>query len=138
MSHLIYHRVIFMAKFLSQAWFDEVQTLNAKAGDLHLPPSLANLIVNVSITGDDPKELHLKAGKLGQHHTNDAVSTINIDSDTLAQVISGKDVNVVLEAFMMGKIRIDGDMSAVMALKSAKPSSEQKALYKEILGVTEF
>ncbi|MBE9578609.1 MULTISPECIES: SCP2 sterol-binding domain-containing protein [Moraxella] len=127
-----------MAKFLSQAWFDEVQTLNAKAGELNLPPSLADLVVNVSITGDDPKELHLNAGKLGQYHVNNAISTINIDSDTLAQIISGKDVNVALEAFMMGKIRIDGDMSAVMALQSAKPSPEQKALYKEILGVTEF
>ncbi len=127
-----------MAKFLSQAWFDEVHTLNAQSGELHLPPSLANLIVNVSITGDDPKELHLKDGKLGQHHTDGAVSTINIDSDTLAEIISGKDINVALEAFMMGKIRIDGDMSAVMALQSAKPSLEQKALYKEILKVTEF
>lgn len=127
-----------MAKFLSQAWFDSLQILNSNAGELHLPPSLANLIINVNIIGDDPKELHLYAGKLGQYHTSHAISTINIDSDTLTQIILDKDANIALEAFMMGKIRIDGNMSAVMALQSAKPSPEQKALYQKILNMTEF
>ena len=82
--------------------------------------------------------MHLDAGKLGQYHTSHAISTINIDSDTLTQIILDKDANIALEAFMMGKIRIDGNMSAVMALQSAKPSPEQKALYQKILNMTEF
>lgn len=127
-----------MAKFLSQTWFDEMATLNANAGELHLPPTLSTLIVNINITGNTPVMLHLKDGKLWQNHTDNAVSTINIDSETLAHIIAGKDANIALEAFMMGKIRIDGDMSAVMALQSAKPSQEQKALYKSILAITEF
>lgn len=127
-----------MAKFLSQAWFDEVATLNANAGELNLPPNLASLVLNANITGDNPVALHLKDGKIGQNHVDNAVSTVSIDSDTLAQLIAGKDTSVALEAFMTGKIRIDGDMSAVLALQSAKPSTEQKALYKQILAVTEF
>lgn len=127
-----------MAKFLSQAWFDEVATLNANAGELNLPPNLASLVLNANITGDNPVALHLKDGKIGQNHVDNAVSTVSIDSDTLAQLIAGKDTSVAIEAFMTGKIRIDGDMSAVMALQSAKPSSEQKALYKAIFKATEF
>lgn len=127
-----------MAQFLTQAWFDEVATLNANAGELHLPPTLADLIINVSITGDSPVQLHLKDGKLGQHHTDNAVSTISIDAKTLGNIISQNSADVAIEAFMTGKIRIDGDMSAVMALQSAKPSAEQKALYKQIKQMTEF
>lgn len=127
-----------MAQFLTQAWFDEVATLNANAGDLHLPPTLANLIINVSITGDEPISLHLKDGKIGQHHTANATSTINIDQQTLGDIISQNSADVAIEAFMTGKIRIDGDMSQVLALQSAKPSTEQKALYKQIKQMTEF
>lgn len=127
-----------MNKFLTQAWFDQVATLNEQAGDLHLPPTLSGLLLNVVITGDNPIQLHLKQGKIAQHLLDDAQATINIDNETLAQIIDSNDVNTALEAFMMGKIRINGDMSAVMNLQSAKPSPEQKRLYKQIKEMTVF
>ena len=125
-------------KFLSDAWFAKVAELNASAGELHLPPNLAKLIINVNITGDDAIHLHLKNGFLIKGHDTAATSTINIDSDTLGKIITNNDVDTALEAFMTGKIRIDGDMSQVMALQTAKPSQEQKDLYKQILQATDF
>lgn len=127
-----------MAKFLSQAWFDQVNELNAQAGDLNLPPNLASIILNASVTGEQGAELHLKEGKIHQGNTPDAISSVVIDDATLSNIISTGDVNQAIEAFMMGKIRIDGDMTQVMALQSAKPSQEQKALFKQILAITEF
>lgn len=127
-----------MAKFLSQAWFDTVATLNDASGELNLPPTLATLVINATITQDSPTLLHLKDGKLHQGHSDDAISTISIDGETLASIIQTGDTSLAIEAFMMGKIRVDGDMSAVMALQSAKPSQEQKALFKQILNQTEF
>ncbi len=127
-----------MAKFLSQAWFDEVATLNEQAGNLNLPPNLDAVLLNAKVTGADSTELHLKQGKLYQGLIDNAISTVSIDSDTLSQIINSGDVNIAIEAFMMGKIRIDGDMTQVMALQSAKPSQEQKALYKQIKAMTEF
>lgn len=127
-----------MAKFLSQAWFDQVNELNAQAGDLNLPPNLASIILNASVTGVQGANLHLKEGKIHQGNTPDAISSVVIDDATLSNIISTGDVNQAIEAFMMGKIRIDGDMTQVMALQSAKPSQEQKALFKQILAITEF
>lgn len=127
-----------MAQFLSQAWFDTVNALNAQAGELNLPPAIANLIINVSIEQDNPTSLHLNAGKVEQGHHAQAVSTIKITKDALDEIIQSKDPNLAVEAFMMGKIRIDGDISAVMSLQSTKPSPEQKALFKQILAATEF
>lgn len=126
-----------MAQFLSQAWFDEVAALNAQSGELNLPPSLDSLVLNATVEQGTPTLLHLRGGKIHQGHTDDAVSTIIIDGDTLSNIIKG-DTSLAIEAFMMGKIRVDGDMSAVMALQSAKPSPEQKALFKQILAITEF
>lgn len=127
-----------MAKFLSQAWFDQVSELNAQAGDLNLPPNLASIVLNASVTGADSADLHLKEGKIHQGTASDAISSVTIDDTTLSNIISTGDVNQAIEAFMMGKIRIDGDMTQVMALQSAKPSQEQKALFKQILAITEF
>ena len=127
-----------MEKFLSQAWFDKVSELNQSAGDLNLPPNLANILLNAKVTGDEGVELHLKDGKLHQGLVENAISTVTIDCDTLSQIIANNDVNQAIEAFMLGKIRIDGDMTQVMALQSAKPSQEQKELFKKILQITEF
>ena len=127
-----------MAKFLSQAWFNEVATLNEQAGNLNLPPNLDAVLLNAKVTGADSTELHLKQGKIYQGLIDNAISTVSIDSGTLSQIINSGDVNIAIEAFMMGKIRIDGDMTQVMALQSAKPSQEQKALYKQIKAMTEF
>lgn len=127
-----------MAQFLDSVWFDEVAKLNHEAGDLALPSTLANIVVNVDIQGDSPRHLHLKKGKIWQGLADDAISTIITDSDTLATLIAGKNTDAALEAFMTGKIRIEGDMSALISLQSIKPSPEQKQLYKAILAQTDF
>lgn len=127
-----------MAQFLTQAWFDELHALNATAGELNLPPTLDGLVINVSITGSDPVTLHLKNGKIAQNHTAGASSTVSIDRETLGNIIAQNSTEVAIEAFMTGKIRIDGDMSQVMTLQSAKPSAEQKALFKQIKEMTKF
>lgn len=127
-----------MAQFLSNDWFDKVATLNEEAGELNLPPTLANLRININITGDQTVSLYLKEGKIAQGTLPEAVSTISIDKESLLNIINGNDINLAIEAFMMGKIRVDGDMSAVMNLQSAKPSPEQKVLYKRIKNMTEF
>lgn len=125
-------------KFLSSEWFAEVARLNQEAGELNLSPALATAIFNAKVTGTPDILLHLKEGKIGQGHDTAAKSTVITDSDTLQILIDSKNADAAIEAFMTGKIRIEGDMSALMALQSAKPSAEQKALYKQILAMTEF
>ncbi len=124
--------------FLTQSWFDVVARLNQEVGELNLPPNLAELTINVIVKSENPTLLHLQAGKINQHHIQNADATIYIDQDTLNQIIHDNSVDTALEAFMTGKIFIEGDMSKVMALQSARPSQEQKALYKQIKEMTNF
>lgn len=124
--------------FLTQSWFDAVARLNQEVGELNLPPNLAELTINVTVKSENPTLLHLQAGKINQHHIQNADATIYIDQDTLNQIIHDNSVDTALEAFMTGKIFIEGDMSKVMALQSSRPSQEQKALYKQIKEMTNF
>lgn len=127
-----------MAVFLSDEWFNEVDRLTAEAGDLNLPPTLANSKLNLNVTntanGDVSASLQNGVLKKG---TTDASTTINIDEQTLIAIALKGDMNEAMNAFMSGKIRIDGDMSQVMALQTAKPSVEQKELFKKIYAMTE-
>ncbi|WP_019673852.1 SCP2 sterol-binding domain-containing protein [Psychrobacter lutiphocae] len=128
-----------MAIFLTDDWFAEVDRLTQEAGELNLPPALANVKLNLNVTdttnGEDV-QAYLAEGVL-KRGTTDADTTIVIDEETLKLVALKGNMNEAMNAFMSGKIRIEGDMSQVMALQTAKPSPEQKALFKQIYEMTE-
>lgn len=128
-----------MAVFLTDEWFNEVDRLTAEAGDLNLPPALANTKLNLKVndTANGDVNAALDGGVLKKGFVDDANTTINIDEETLKTIALKGDVNEAMNAFMSGKIRIDGDMSQVMALQTAKPSAEQKDLFKKIFAMTD-
>ncbi|SUD90267.1 SCP2 sterol-binding domain-containing protein [Psychrobacter phenylpyruvicus] len=127
-----------MAVFLTDEWFNEVDRLTAEAGELNLPPALANSKINLKVTNTANGDVSaaLENGVLKKGET-DATTTINIDEETLKAIALRGDMNEAMNAFMSGKIRIDGDMGQVMALQTAKPSPEQKDLFKKIYAMTE-
>ena len=128
-----------MAVFLTDEWFNEVDRLTAEAGELNLPPALANTKLNLNVTGTANGDVNaaLDSGIIKKGFIDNADTTINIDDETLKTIALKGDINEAMNAFMSGKIRIDGDMSQVMALQTAKPSAEQKDLFKKIFAMTD-
>lgn len=128
-----------MAKFLSDEWFLEVERLTAEAGDLNLPPALTDLVLNLHVAGTDMGDVSamLKNGTLVKGSDESAETTLSLDADVLKKVILEFDMSAAMEAFMSGKIRVDGDMGKLMALQTASPSAEQKKLFKDVLAATE-
>lgn len=127
-----------MPAFLTEEWFSKVDELTAQAGDLNLPPALANLTINL-IVSDNAAEstaLSLAGGKIQKGLADSAKTTLRMDADTLRKVFLEFDMTAAMQAFMTGKIKVEGDMLQLMALQTAKPSTEQKALYKEVLQQT--
>ncbi|AOA57890.1 SCP2 sterol-binding domain-containing protein [Acinetobacter larvae] len=123
-----------MAAFLTDDWFGLVEKLTAEVGDLNLPPALANLAINLVVTDDSGNtELSLDGGKILKGTSANAKTTLNMDAETLRKVFLEFDMAAAMQAFMTGKIKVQGDMSQLMALQTAKPSQEQKTLFKKIL-----
>ncbi|MFT4021680.1 MAG: SCP2 sterol-binding domain-containing protein [Acinetobacter sp.] len=123
-----------MPAFLSEDWFSTVEQLTAQAGELNLPPALQNLAINlVVVDGGENTELSLEGGKIQKGLAENAKTTLNMDAETLRKVFLEFDLTAAMQAFMTGKIKVQGDMSQLMALQTAKPSKEQKDLYKKIL-----
>lgn len=123
-----------MPTFLTDDWFSTVDTLTAEAGDLNLPPALKNLAINlVVVDGQNTTELSLDGGTIKKGLSSNAKTTLNMDGETLRKVFLEFDMAAAMQAFMTGKIKVQGDMSQLMALQTAKPSQEQKDLFKKVL-----
>lgn len=128
-----------MAVFLTNDWFETVEKMTQAAGDLNLPPTLANLALNMNVSGgaDGNVEMALDGGKIVKGLSPNAKATLQLDADTLRKVFLEFDMAAAMQAFMSGKIKVVGDMTQLMALQTARPSQEQKDLFKSVLAVTE-
>ena len=101
-----------MPAFLTDDWFANVEKLTAEAGDLNLPASLSNLALNLVVTGGEgTTELALDSGKIVKGASANAKTTLTLDAETLRKVFLEFDMAAAMQAFMTGKIKVQGDMS---------------------------
>ena len=99
----------------------------------HLQDMIVNL--KVSDAGQDI-EANFTEGLLHRGLNDAATTTLLLDRDILQSIITDFDTNEIMGAFMGGKIRVEGDMSKLMAVQTARPSTEQKELYTRIKSMT--
>ncbi|KRU22480.1 hypothetical protein [Psychrobacter piscatorii] len=126
-----------MAVFLTDEWFEQVEKMGNEAGELNLPPALANMIVNLKVSDTDKDiEANFADGLLHRGLNSNGTTTLLLDRSILQSIITDFDTNQIMGAFMSGKIRVEGDMSQLMAVQTARPSAEQKELYKRIKSMT--
>lgn len=125
------------SEFLSDEWFAKVAELRAAAGDLEVPAALADLVININVGTDaGEKQIALVAGMLEEGHADGASTTMTLPADLAKRILIEGDQSAGMQGFMSGQIRIDGDMSKLMALQTAQPSAGQAALLKQIHEIT--
>ena len=126
-----------MAVFLTDEWFEQVEQMGQEAGELNLPPALANMIVNLKVSDTEQDiEASFANGLLHRGLNDAATTTLLLDRSILQSIITDFDTNEIMGAFMGGKIRVEGDMSQLMAVQTARTRAEQKALYSNIKSMT--
>jgi putative sterol carrier protein len=127
-----------MAAFLSDEWFAKVDELTAAAGNLNVPPALSGLTLNLTATGapSGTVEMSLNGGKFEKGHNPNAATKLTLPADLLRKIFLEGDSAAGMQGFMSGQIKVEGDMSKLMALQSARPSAEQKELFKQVLALT--
>jgi hypothetical protein len=128
--------------FLSDAWFDEVEKIVEEAGELEPAPGTADLKLNIVVTGgpDGDREVHLAAGQFGRGLLDDAPTKLLVPMDIARKVFIDEDRQAGMQAFMQGQIKVEGDMSRLMAMQSsanAPVPPERKALQDKIKEITE-
>ncbi|MBV8159615.1 MAG: SCP2 sterol-binding domain-containing protein [Acidimicrobiia bacterium] len=121
--------------FLSDDWFDAARKLRAEAGDLGGDPDLK---INAVVTGgpDGDKEVHLAAGAFGQGLVEGAPTKLTVPFEVAKSTFIEGNQQAAMQAFMSGQIKIEGDMTKIMAMQAAPPNSAQQQLADKLRGIT--
>jgi hypothetical protein len=123
--------------FLSDAWFTKVDELIAAAGDLQIPEPMRTARVNITVTSPAGETaLHLDEGLFKRGH-NAAFSTrLTVGEDIARKIFVDGDAAAGVQAFLEGKIVVDGDLATVVAMQTVEPSEPQKRLTRQIAAIT--
>jgi hypothetical protein len=130
-------------QFLSDEWFAIVEKLVEDHGAE--APSQVDMVMNVVVT-DTPfgpeRHLHIASrkdrGHVGIGHADDGDATVTTDYETAKGIFTSGDPYSVVQAFMNGKVRIQGDLAKVMAAQAGgMPTATNVALLTAIQGITE-
>lgn len=112
--------------FLSDEWITEAKALRAEyAGKLATPPVAVrmNLVVNEVPFGEGKILAHVDTSsgdpevELG--HLDAPDLTITSAYDTVKAIFVDGDVQAGMQAFMSGQVKVDGDVTKLMALQSS-------------------
>src|ERR671923_839408 len=125
-------------EFLSDEWFAEAKKLRDEA-NLPAPTGpAADLKLNIVVTGGPggDKEIHSNAGEFGQGLIDDAPTKMTVPYEVAKKVFIEQDQQAGMQAFMQGQIKVEGDMSKIMAMQTQQPSAEQQALMKKVAEIT--
>jgi hypothetical protein len=131
--------------FLSAAWVDAARAIRERHAPNGAPISAAvkiNLIVNDSPFGDEPINSYVDTTsgslvmELGQ--LDDPDVTVTTDYETARALFLATDPAAGMQAFMAGKLVVEGDMMKLVALPMmAATDPPAKAASEEIRAITE-
>lgn len=119
--------------FLSDPWFEAVQALAAES-DTPMAPAGARLNMVVTGSPDGDRELHIGDGTFGPGLLDDAPTKIILPFAVAKDMFVKGDQQAAMQAFMSGKIKVEGNMSALMAMQAQgqSASADMQAKLREI------
>ncbi len=124
--------------FLSDGWIIAVEAIVAEHGGAH--GGGANTVVNLVVTdtpfGED-KQFHMGtvdgAAIMGGGHREVADVTLTADYVTTKEVFVAGNPQAGMQAFMSGKIKVQGDMSKLMAQQAGGgPNPDMQAAIQAV------
>ena len=129
--------------FLSDPWFDEVRRLHEAAG--RAAPEGAEIRMNLMITstpfdgGDLPMHMTAAGGLAdwGKGHLDDADVTLTLAYDTAKAIFVDGNPQAAIEAFMAGRIIVQGDITKLMVMQSTGPGATASGLTRALQEITE-
>ena len=135
-----------MSKFLSEEWLEAAAAIREEfKGQGGAPPH--KMKMNLVITGA-PEDV--SAGSIDAHmdttdgdmhmdvgHLEDPDLTVTVDYETAKAIIVDGNPQAGMQAFMAGKIKVQGDMTKLMAMQSASPDPVAQQIAERINAITD-
>jgi hypothetical protein len=129
--------------FLSPEWIEAARELRAE----HLAGAEApaqtmrmNLTVEAVPHGDGVVEAHVDTTggivEIDLGHLEGADVKVSLDYDTARAVLIDNDAEAAMGAFMAGRVRVEGDMTKLLAYQAMAPSAEQLEVTAALKAIT--
>ena len=131
-------------QFLTQEWIDEAKRLRDEVGPPANPPAHTvrmNQIITDVPFGDGDLRTYMDTSDgnveldLGELENPDL--TVTVDYETAKAIIVDQNPQAGMQAFMAGKVKVQGDMMKLMQLQATPPDDTAKQAAEEIKSVTE-
>ena len=135
-----------MAKhpFLSQEWMDEARKVREEYKG-KTPPIAHQVRMNQVITevpfGEGTLQSHMdtSSGELvmEEGHLDEVDLTVTLDYATAKAIFVEGNPQAGMQAFMAGKVKVQGDMSKLMAMQQTTPDPVAAEIQQRIQDITE-
>lgn len=118
-----------MHRFLSEPWVEAVRAIRDEhAADLAAPAEAAVNFVVTGVPDDEPTvHAHAAVGPAGTTldlgHVDAPTITVTLDYDTARAAVVEQDVQAIVRAFLLGRIAIAGDVTALLGVDGADPAA---------------
>jgi len=132
--------------FLSDDWLEEAKTIREKHDTGGDPPAhtvkMNQVITEVpaEVTDDGVINMHMDTSsgevQIDKGHLDDPELTVTMDYATAKAILVEGNAQAGMQAFMSGKIKVQGDMTKLMAMQQGTPDPSAEAIAKEIQDMT--
>jgi hypothetical protein len=130
-------------EFLSDDWLAEARSIRAEfegKGAAIVHSIRMNLVVNEVPFGDGVIDAHVDTSSgslvLDIGHISPVDLTVTIDYPVAKAILVEGDPNAGLQAFMQGKIKVEGDISKLMALQTITPDPVAAEMGARVQAIT--
>jgi putative sterol carrier protein len=131
-------------QFLSDEWIEAAHQLREEfpdAAPVVGVPVRINLVVTEIPFGEGDIQAHLdnSAGdlRLDKGHLAEADLTVTVDYLTAKAILVDGNPQAAMQAFMTGKIRVDGDISKLMELQASSAGGSSHELAERLRSITQ-
>ena len=131
-------------KFLSDEWVAEAKKVREEFAGKGNPPAHAvrmNQVITDVPFGDGTIDAHMDTSggdiDLDLGHLDNPDLTVTLDYETAKAIIVDQNPQAGMQAFMAGKIKVQGDMTKLMAMQSATPDPTAQKVAERIKEITE-
>jgi len=129
--------------FLSEEWTAEVRRLHDEVVTQSTPPAQSvrmNLILTQSPLGDGTIDAHVdtSSGELivDTGHLDSPDLTVTVDYETAKAILVEDDAQAAMQAFMSGRIKIEGDMTLLLAMQNTPVDPAHQELAARVREIT--
>ncbi len=129
--------------FLSDEWLEAAKAIREEYAGKSSPPAHAvrmNQIITEVPFGDGSIDAHLDTSggemQMDMGHLENPDLTVTLDYVTAKAILVDGNPQAGMQAFMAGKIKVQGDMTKMMAMQSGTPDPTQAEIAAKIKEIT--